>query len=75
MTNLSALRLMSDEEIANAIEDKKEEIFNLRFQKSSGQLENTNMIRFAKRDLARLKTVQRERVLAAVVTGEEADNG
>lgn len=74
MSKASEVREMTDEDIAAAIEDKKEELFNLRFQKASGQLEDENVIRYAKRDFARLKTIQRERELAALVTEEEADN-
>lgn len=66
------VRQMSDEELSDAIEDKREELFNLRFQKASGQMEDTNVLRYAKRQLARLITVQRERVLAAQVAGEES---
>lgn len=74
MANVTDVRNMTDDELGIAIEDKKEEMFNLRFQKASGQLENTNAVRYARRDLARLKTIQRERELAAQVTEEEADN-
>lgn len=65
------IRQMSDDALLDAIEDKKEEMFNLRFQKASGQLENTNAIRYAKRDMSRLYTVLNERKLAALVAGEE----
>lgn len=63
------IRGMTEEQILDAIEDKKEEIFNLRFQTVSGQLENTNAIRYARRDIARLKTVLTERRRAV-----DADN-
>jgi large subunit ribosomal protein L29 len=65
------IRQMSDDALLDAIEDKKEEMFNLRFQKASGQLENTNAVRYAKRDMSRLCTVLNERKLAALVAGEE----
>ncbi len=65
------IRQMSDDALLDAIEDKKEEMFNLRFHKASGQLENTNAIRYAKRDMSRLYTVLNERKLAALVAGEE----
>lgn len=67
--NASEIRKMTDEQILDAIEDKKEEIFNLRFQTVSGQLENTNAIRYARRDIARLKTVLGERQRAAENAG------
>lgn len=65
------IREMSDKALIDAIEDKREEIFNLRFQKASGQMENTNALRYARHDLARLLTIQRERVLAAQQAKEE----
>ena len=43
----------------------KEELFNLRFQRATGQLENTARITRTKRDIARLRTVLREREIAA----------
>lgn len=68
------VRQMNDEELNDAIEDKREELFNLRFQKASGQMEDTNVLRYAKRDMARLMTIKRERVLAAQLAGEESAN-
>ena len=65
------IREMSDNAILDAIEDQKLAIFNLRFQRATGQLEDTNAIRRAKRDLARLKTILRERQLAAQAVKEE----
>ncbi|MEQ8672898.1 MAG: 50S ribosomal protein L29 [Aggregatilineales bacterium] len=65
------IRQMSDSDLLDAVEDKKEELFNLRFQKASGQLENTNIVGNVKRDIARLYTVLNERNLAALVAGEE----
>jgi large subunit ribosomal protein L29 len=65
------IREMSDEVLLDTMEDKHEELFNLRFQQASGQLENTSTIRLVRRDLARLRTVQRQRALAAEVTKEE----
>lgn len=68
------IREMSDEAILDAIEDQKLAIFNLRFQRATGQLEDSNAIRRAKRDLARLKTIHRERQLAAQAAKEEGQN-
>lgn len=65
------IRRLSDEKLLDAIEDKREELFNLRFQKASGQMEDTNALRYAKREMARLLTVQRERALAAEIAEEE----
>ncbi len=50
------VRAMSDEELRSKLLDLKKEQFNLRFQKASGQLENTARIRQVRRDIARIKT-------------------
>jgi large subunit ribosomal protein L29 len=68
------IREMSDDAILDAIEDQKLAMFNLRFQRATGQLEDTNAIRKVKRDLARLKTILRERQLAAQAAKEEGQN-
>ncbi len=65
------IRNLSDEALVDAIEDQREALFNLRFQKEAGQMEDTNALRYAKRELARLLTVQHERFLAAQLTEEE----
>ena len=54
------IREMSHEEILRMEDDLREELFNLRFQHGTGQLENPNKIKQTKRDLARVKTVLRE---------------
>ena len=73
--NAKDIRNLADAQLVDAIEDKREELFNLRFQMASGQLEDTNLLRFAKRDLARLLTVQRERELAAQLAEKDSTNG
>ena len=55
------IRSKSDDELQDQIRDLKKEAFNLRFQKASGQLENTSRQRQVRRDLARVKTVLGER--------------
>ncbi|MBR3295771.1 MAG: 50S ribosomal protein L29 [Clostridia bacterium] len=57
------LRDMSVEELNKKLVDLKEEFFNLRFQKATGQLGNPVSIRDIKKDIARVKTVLREREL------------
>jgi large subunit ribosomal protein L29 len=69
------IRNLADAQLTDAIEDKREELFNLRFQMASGQLEDTNLLRYAKRDMARLLTVQRERELAAELAEKDSTNG
>ncbi len=52
------IRAMSDEELNAKLLELKKEQFNLRFQRASGQLENTARIREVRRDIARVKTEQ-----------------
>jgi len=58
------IRELSDAEIDRRLRNLKDELFNLRFQKAMGSMENPMRIREVKKDIARLKTVQRERELA-----------
>lgn len=58
------LRDLDSEELAVRMSELKEEIFNLRFQKATGQLDDHRRIRRLKRDVARILTVLRERELA-----------
>ena len=51
------IRLMSDDQVGEEIGRLKKEQFNLRFQRASGQLENTARVRQVRRDIARLTTV------------------
>lgn len=54
------LRDLSREELKQKEKDQRQEIFNLRLQKATGQLSNTAVIVRTKRDLARIKTILRE---------------
>lgn len=67
------IRDMTDEEIIDEIEDMKEAEYKLRLQAASGQLEDLTVLKRTRRDIARLKTVQRERELAAQVASEESN--
>ena len=51
------IRRMTSDQMEDAILDLKKERFNLRFQRATGQLENTSRLREARRDIARIKTV------------------
>lgn len=57
------LRMLSDGELLEKEKLLKEELFNLRFQHATGQLENTMRIPQVKKDIARIKTILRERQL------------
>jgi large subunit ribosomal protein L29 len=59
------IRTLSDEEIRSRLNDAEEEFFNLRVQFTVGQLENFNRLTDLKRDIARFKTILRERELEA----------
>ena len=59
------LRATSTPELTNELTNLKEELFNLRFQHATGQLENPLRIREVKKDYARIKTVLREREINA----------
>ena len=55
------LRELSDEELARRLAESREELFNLRFQAATGALENSARLALARRDIARILTLQRER--------------
>jgi large subunit ribosomal protein L29 len=57
----SDVRARTDDELTGEVDNLSKEIFNLRFQRASGQLENTARVRQVRRDIARIKTVLGER--------------
>lgn len=57
------IRDLNDEEIERQLNDLKEELFNLRFQMATGQLDNPMRMKAVRRNIARVKTIQRERQL------------
>ena len=59
--NAKELRDLTDEEIVDQIKTARREVFGLRFQLATGELENTAGVRASKRDLARALTIARER--------------
>lgn len=61
----SELRELSDAELVEQHDELKEELFNLRFRLATGQLDNYARLGQARRDVARVLTVQRERQLAS----------
>ena len=52
-------------ELTERLENTREELFNMRFQLATGQLDNYRRVRWLRRDIARVKTVLRERELAS----------
>jgi large subunit ribosomal protein L29 len=59
------LRDLTDDQLVERAESAKEELFNLRFQLATGQLDNSARIKQVRHDIARIATVMRERELAA----------
>ena len=55
------LRDMTNEELEHALHERRQELFNLRFQSATGALENSARLRLAKREIARILTVRNER--------------
>ena len=58
------LRNLSTEELATRLAEMRKELFNLRFQSATGSLENTTRLRHARREIARILTVQLEHAKA-----------
>ncbi len=65
------LRELSDAELADKVREFKEELFNLRFQMATGQLDNNRRLRVVRNEIARIYTVLRERELG-LSTGPNA---
>jgi large subunit ribosomal protein L29 len=55
------MRDLTNDELAHKLADTRKELFNLRFQSVTGALENTTRLKLAKREIARILTVQHER--------------
>jgi large subunit ribosomal protein L29 len=64
------VRGMTTEDIQRKMDETFEELFNLRFQYVMGQLEDHNRLTALRRDIARMKTILRERELSAQMEGE-----
>jgi large subunit ribosomal protein L29 len=64
------LRGMSDEDLAKALEEAYRQLFTLRLQLSTRQLSNVMEVRRVRRQIARMKTIQQERLLAEVLAGQ-----
>ncbi len=62
-TRTHELRELTDEALAGKLREAKEELFNLRFQQATGQLETHGRMKAVKADIARIYTIQREREL------------
>ncbi|MBC8385092.1 MAG: 50S ribosomal protein L29 [Candidatus Cloacimonetes bacterium] len=71
---MTELRELTGEELLQRLEDSKEELFNLRFQKATNRLDNQLKLKFVRRDIARIKTLITERQKNPVQrTGQSAE--
>ena len=67
------LRVSTEDELHAKLAEAKEELFNLRFQGATGQLESHGRLRAVRKEIARIYTVKRERELGIVRLEEEAE--
>jgi large subunit ribosomal protein L29 len=65
-TSAAELRALDAEELETKLREAKEELFNLRFQNATGQLDNTARLKTVRREIARIYTVIRERELGII---------
>src|SRR5580693_8505960 len=66
------LRVSSEEELHAKLAEAKEELFNLRFQGATGQLESNGRLRAVRKEIARIYTVRREREIGIITLVEES---
>ena len=71
MVKGAEIRDLSDDELERRLEETREELFNLRFQHATGQLDNYRRLRQLRRDVARIRTIARERELTLQGEGSE----
>jgi large subunit ribosomal protein L29 len=72
-TMAADLRMSSEEELENKLAEAKIELFNLRFQAATGQLESHGRLRAVRREIAKIYTVMRERELGIVTFEQQED--
>ena len=72
MSTAAELRDADESELETRLAEAKQELFNLRFQIVTGQLDNSARIQMVRRDIARILTVLREKEIAAAEAGENA---
>lgn len=65
MADSSELRELDEDELDNKLTESKQELFNLRFQVVTGQLDNVARIGHVRKDVARIRTILRQREIAA----------
>ncbi len=75
MTKARELRELNDVELEHRLSEAKEELFNLRFQNATGQLDSTSRLAHVRKDVARIETLLREREIAAAEALKVESNG
>jgi large subunit ribosomal protein L29 len=70
-TKASELRELNNEDLVGKLREAKEELFNLRFQMATGQMDNNRRLRTVRHDIARIYTILRERELGLSVAPSE----
>jgi large subunit ribosomal protein L29 len=73
-TQAAELRELNDEELVLRLRESKEELFNLRFQMATGQMDNNRRLRMVRHEIARIYTVMRERELGLSVSPDEVSS-
>ncbi len=71
---LAELRLLGDQELVERLSEGRRELFNLRFQLATGQLDNSARLGDVRRDIARLATFLRQREIAAAEAAQEGES-
>ncbi len=74
-TTTQELRDLAEDELLTRLREAKEELFNLRFQVATGQLDNNRRLQHVRRDIARIYTVMRERELGIVRESTSTEAG
>jgi large subunit ribosomal protein L29 len=71
--HVAEMRLLGDHELVERLGDARRELFNLRFQLATGQLDNSARLGLVRKDIARLSTFMREREIAAAEAVREGE--
>jgi large subunit ribosomal protein L29 len=70
---VAELRLLGDKELLERLSESRRELFNMRFQLATGQLDNSARLHEVRKDIARLSTFVREREIAAAEAQQEGE--
>jgi large subunit ribosomal protein L29 len=70
---IAEMRILGDRELLERLAESRRELFNMRFQLATGQLDNSARLNEVRRDVARLSTLAREREIAAAEAQKEGE--